>query len=81
MVPGSYLWQGLVEIFLHGVWGRIHDRGAGVIDAKVVCRQLGYIPFSKIINSRLLLGVSVSSRHSGNGEQTGGSYIGTKNSF
>ena len=48
LVPGSYLWQGLVEIFLNGVWGRINDRGASSIDARVVCRQLGYNTYSKI---------------------------------
>ena len=47
LIPDSYLWQGLVEIFLDGVWGRIHDGGADYIDAKVVCRQLGYNTYSK----------------------------------
>ena len=36
-----------MEIFLDGVWGRIHDGGAGYVDAKVVCRQLGYNTYGK----------------------------------
>ena len=69
-----------MEIFLDGVWGRINNRGANYIDAEVVCRQLGYNTYSKIITSKRYW-ESVLSRHSGKGEQTGGSYIGTKNSF
>ena len=53
MVAGSYLWQGLVEIFLDGVWGTINRaRGvASLTDARsrVVCRQLGYNTYSKIL--------------------------------
>ena len=50
LVPGSYLWQGLVEIFLDGVWGIIdkYYYGTSYTDARVVCRQLGYNTYSKI---------------------------------
>ena len=47
LIPGSYLWQGLVEIFLDGVWGTINYVRAYSDDARVVCRQLGYNTFGK----------------------------------
>ena len=31
-----------MEIFLHGSWGTVGDVYANVVDAQVVCRQLGY---------------------------------------
>ena len=49
MVDGSYLWQGLVEIFSDGVWGTINRVGAYTDEARVVCRQLGYHTYSKIL--------------------------------
>ena len=49
LVPGSYLWQGLVEIFLDGVWGTINHVGGYNEDARVVCRQLGYHTYSTIL--------------------------------
>ena len=49
LVAGSYLWQGLVEIFLDGVWGSINSVGAYSDEASVVCRQLGYNTYSKIL--------------------------------
>ena len=47
LVGGKYLWEGRVEIFLHGVWGTFCDDGAYTNDAFVVCRQLGYTIYSK----------------------------------
>lgn len=47
LIPGGYLWQGLVEIFLNDVWGTINSVGAGSSAARIVCRQLGYNTFSK----------------------------------
>ena len=46
LIPGSYLWQGLVEIFLDGVWGTINYAFTNA--ARVVCRQLGYNTYGKI---------------------------------
>ena len=46
LIPGSYLWQGLVEIFLDGVWGTINI--AYTREARVACRQLGYNTYGKI---------------------------------
>ena len=47
LVGGEYLWEGRLEIFIHGVWGTFSDDGAGTTDATVVCRQLGYNTYSK----------------------------------
>ena len=47
LVGGRYMWEGRVEIFLHGVWGTVSDDGTSSTDAVVVCRQLGYNTFSK----------------------------------
>ena len=52
LIPGSYLWQGLVEIFLDGIWGTINYVGTDSSDATVVCRQLGYHTYSKNIMNK-----------------------------
>ena len=38
-----------MEIFLDGVWGTINRVGAHSYDAEVVCRQLGYNTYGKIL--------------------------------
>ena len=42
---GSNEWEGMVEIFLSGQWGAVCDNGAHSVDARVVCRQLGYYTY------------------------------------
>ena len=47
LVGGEYSWEGYVEIFLFGSWGRVSRDYAWHHDAEVVCRQFGYETYSK----------------------------------
>ena len=47
LVGDSYLWHGRVEIYLDGIWGTIYR--AYTDETRVVCRQLGYNTYSKLL--------------------------------
>ena len=52
LVGGSYMWQGRVELFSSGVLSTVtfdHNQ-RGFLAAKVICRQLGYGMYCKVVD-------------------------------
>ena len=43
LVNGSSDAEGTVEVCLGGLWGLVTESGWGVNDAKVTCKQLGFL--------------------------------------
>ena len=41
---GSSPLEGRLEVCYHGVWGTVCEKTFDVLDANVVCQQLGYSP-------------------------------------
>ena len=49
LVNGSGPHEGRVEICVNEAWGTICSNSWSSFDAKVVCRQLGYIPIGLML--------------------------------
>lgn len=50
LVQGGNSREGRVEICKSNVWGTVCDNGWGTLDARVVCRQLGFSAAGMKIN-------------------------------
>ena len=50
LMGGSTEYEGRLEVCINGEWGTVCDHNWGYVDARVVCRHLGYA----IYNTKLL---------------------------
>ena len=48
LVDGGRPHEGRIEVCVNKAWGTVCSNGWGITDAKVVCNQLGYLPFGTI---------------------------------